>query len=52
MLETAAGQPLTLFDVPHVEQVHVAITELLFAVHEDDNDRMTAWDLKYPDGGN
>lgn len=38
MLETAAGQPLTLFDVPHVEQVHVAITELLFAVHEDDND--------------
>lgn len=30
VLETAAGQPLNLPDVPRVEQVHVAITELLF----------------------
>lgn len=37
ILETAAGQPLTLPDVPQVERVHVRITELLFAVHEDDD---------------
>lgn len=30
ILETAAGQPLRLPDVPDVEQVHVTITELLF----------------------
>lgn len=30
ILETAAGQPLRLPDVPHVERVHVTITELLF----------------------
>ncbi len=35
VLETAAGQPLRLPDVPNVERVHVTITELLFA---DDND--------------
>ena len=38
ILETAAGQPLTLPDVPHVERVHVAITELLFSVDDDDSD--------------
>lgn len=31
VLETAAGQPLRLPDVPNVERVHVTITELLFA---------------------
>lgn len=36
ILETAAGQPLVLPDVPQVERVHVLITELLFSVHEDD----------------
>lgn len=36
ILETAAGQPLVLPDVPQVERVHVIITELLFAVNEDD----------------
>lgn len=36
ILETAAGQPLALPDVPRVERVHVAITELLFAVNEED----------------
>lgn len=30
VLETAAGQPLNLPDVPRVERVHVTITELLF----------------------
>lgn len=34
VLETAAGQPLMLPDVPHVEQVHVAINELLFGGDE------------------
>ena len=38
ILETAAGQPLTLPDVPKVERVHVAITELLFS-DDRDNDR-------------
>ena len=38
VLETAAGQPLVLPDVPKVERVHVVITELLFAVHDDDGD--------------
>ena len=38
VLETAAGQPLVLPDVPGVERVHVTITELLFAVHEDSDD--------------
>ena len=38
ILETAAGQPLILHDVPKVERVHVAITELLFA-DDRDNDR-------------
>ncbi|AQX15162.1 hypothetical protein BCR15_01260 [Tessaracoccus lapidicaptus] len=36
VFETAAGQPLRLPDVPDVERVHVAITELLF---RDDEDR-------------
>lgn len=38
ILETAAGQPLVLPDVPHVERVHVLITELLFDAHEDDGE--------------
>lgn len=38
IFETAAGQPLTLPDVPHVEQVHVTVTELLFAVHDDNGE--------------
>ncbi|MFT3887350.1 MAG: PH domain-containing protein [Arachnia sp.] len=38
ILETAAGQPLTLPDVPKVERVHVTITELLFAVHDGDDE--------------
>ncbi len=37
ILETAAGQPLLLPDVPDVERVHVTITELLFR-DEDDSD--------------
>lgn len=37
ILETAAGQPLRLPDVPDVEQVHVTITELLFQ-DQDDSD--------------
>lgn len=36
-LETAAGQPLELYDVPDVERVHVQITELLFR-HGPDGD--------------
>lgn len=35
VFETAAGRPLRLPDVPDVERVHVAITELLFADDED-----------------
>lgn len=38
ILETAAGQPLTLPDVPRVEQIHVAITELLFTEHEREDE--------------
>ena len=38
ILETAAGQPLTLPDVPNIERVHVAITELLFSVHDESDD--------------
>lgn len=30
VLETAAEEPLVLHDVPHVESVHVQITEILF----------------------
>lgn len=30
VLETAAGQPLTLHDLPRVERVHVTINNLLF----------------------
>ncbi|MHA6511209.1 PH domain-containing protein [Tessaracoccus sp. Z1128] len=37
ILETAAGQPLRLPDVPDVERVHVTITELLFE-EQDDSD--------------
>lgn len=33
ILETAAGQPLTLPDVPRVERVHVTINDLLYDVH-------------------
>lgn len=36
-LETAAGQPLELYDVPKVEQVHLEIAELLFS-HGPDGD--------------
>lgn len=43
ILETAAGKPLVLPDVPQVEKVHVLINELLFArgeigedIHEDE----------------
>ena len=36
--ELMPGQPLTLPDVPKVERVHVAITELLFS-DDRDNDR-------------
>lgn len=36
ILETAAGQPLTLPDVPAVERVHVTINDLLYDVHEAD----------------
>lgn len=38
-LETAAGQPLVLPDVPDVERVHVQITELLFDVGPDGDGR-------------
>jgi uncharacterized membrane protein YdbT with pleckstrin-like domain len=38
-LETAAGQPLVLPDVPDVERVHVQITELLFRVGPDGDAR-------------
>ncbi len=38
IFETAAEQPQILPDVPQVEKVHVTITELLFADHEDGND--------------
>ncbi|SHJ14873.1 PH domain-containing protein [Tessaracoccus bendigoensis DSM 12906] len=37
IFETAAGQPQTLPDVPHVERVHVMVTELLFASDDDDD---------------
>lgn len=37
VLETAAGQPLTLHDLPGVERVHVTINNLLF---QRDDDRM------------
>ncbi|MDO5676978.1 MAG: PH domain-containing protein [Propionibacteriaceae bacterium] len=33
ILETAAGQPLVLPDVPRVERVHVAINDLLYDTH-------------------
>lgn len=33
ILETAAGQPLTLPDVPQVERVHMTINDLLYDVH-------------------
>ena len=36
ILETAAGQPLMLPDVPKVERVHVTINDLLYDVHEPD----------------
>ncbi|USR78752.1 PH domain-containing protein [Arcanobacterium pinnipediorum] len=39
ILETSAAQPLVLRDVPRVEEVHVELTELLFAT---DNDEMDA----------
>lgn len=38
VLETAAAQPLVLPDVPRVERVHVAITELLFDANDDNDD--------------
>lgn len=38
-LETAAGQPLVLPDVPDVERVHVRITDLLFQVGPDGDGR-------------
>lgn len=37
VLETAAGQPLVLHDLPRVERVHVTINNLLF---RRDDDRM------------
>lgn len=39
VLETAAGQPLILPDVPDVERVHVRITDLLFQVGPDGDAR-------------
>ncbi len=33
-MTTAADEPLTLDDIPHVEQVHLTMTELLFSDHE------------------
>lgn len=41
VLETAAGNPLVLPDVPGVQKVHVLINELLFAP-EDDGDALPA----------
>ena len=38
ILETAAGQPLRLPDVPDVERVHVTITELLFSEEDEDDE--------------
>ncbi|NLE97357.1 MAG: PH domain-containing protein [Propionibacterium sp.] len=38
-LETAAGQPLVLPDVPDVERVHVQITDLLFQMGPDGDGR-------------
>lgn len=38
VLETAAGQPLVMPDVPQVEKVHVLINELLFADGDDRDD--------------
>lgn len=38
ILETAAGEPLRLPDVPDVERVHVTITELLFSDQDASDD--------------
>lgn len=38
ILETAAGQPLVLPDVPRVQEVHLIINELLFDDEEDYHD--------------
>ncbi len=38
ILETAAGEPLRLPDVPDVERVHVTITELLFSDQDNSDD--------------
>lgn len=38
-LETAAGQPLELYDVPNVERVHLEIAELLFSDGPDGDPR-------------
>ncbi|MDO5736377.1 MAG: PH domain-containing protein [Propionibacteriaceae bacterium] len=37
-LETAAGQPLVLHDLPRVEQVHMSINNLLFRRNADRHD--------------
>ncbi|MCC2592345.1 PH domain-containing protein [Tessaracoccus sp. OS52] len=41
VLETAAGKPLVLPDVPQVEKVHLMINELLFA-HGDVGESLTS----------
>lgn len=38
VLETAAEEPLVLHDVPHVERVHVQITEILFTDADTDGE--------------
>lgn len=46
VLETAAGQPLVLHDLPRVERVHVVINNLLFRRGDDrmDNGEPSHWD--------
>ncbi|MCI5825093.1 MAG: PH domain-containing protein [Arcanobacterium sp.] len=35
VLETSADSPLSLHDIPHVEQVHVELTNMLFAADRE-----------------
>lgn len=46
VLQTSASEPLTLDDVPHVERVHVTLTELLF--HSDLADQDAFGQNEYP----
>lgn len=39
ILETSAGNPLELHDVPNVERLHVELTELLFNTEREESDQ-------------